>query len=100
MDFFQMLPAGPGRALLRGRSYGLPDGRREVRAARYLNGRINMAVQDEDNALTLSVQGGLRSSAYDAGFLCDKEVVVKGFHDWVRAQLPAAAFDPARGGAE
>ncbi|HEX9771151.1 MAG TPA: SRPBCC family protein, partial [Kiloniellales bacterium] len=45
-------------------------------------------VQDEDNALTLSVQGGLRSSAYDVGVLSDKEVVVKGFQDWVRARLP------------
>jgi phenylpropionate dioxygenase-like ring-hydroxylating dioxygenase large terminal subunit len=95
MDFFQILPAGPGRAVLRGRSYGLSDESREMRAARYLNLRINTAVQDEDNALTLSVQGGLRSSGYEVGLLSDKEVVVKGFHDWIRAQMPAGAFERA-----
>ena len=88
-----MLPAGPGRCLLRGRSYALPDERREMRAARYLSTRINRGVQDEDNVLTLSVQGGLRSGSYNAGLLSDKEVALKGFHDWIRAQLPANAFE-------
>jgi phenylpropionate dioxygenase-like ring-hydroxylating dioxygenase large terminal subunit len=95
MDFFQMLPAGPGQCVLRGRTYALPDGRRETRAARYLSYRINRQVQDEDNWLTHSVQGGLRSSAYDVGLLSDKEVVVKGFQDWIRAQLPAARLRTA-----
>jgi len=95
MDFFQFLPAGPGKCLLHGRTYALPDERRETRAARYLSHRINWRVQDEDNALTLSVQGGLRSSGYDVGLLSDKEVVVKGFQDWVRAQLPVASLRPA-----
>ena len=95
MDFFQFLPLGPGRCLLHGRTYALPDERREIRAARYLSSRINWRVQDEDNALTLSVQGGLRTSAYDVGLLSDKEVVVKGFHDWIRAQLPVAKLHRA-----
>ena len=95
MDFFQFVPLAPGRCLLRGRTYGLPDERRETRAARYLSHRINRRVQDEDNALTLSVQGGLRSSAYDVGVLSDKEVVVKGFQDWVRARLPVARLHQA-----
>ncbi len=95
MDFFQFLPVGPGKCLLHGRSYALPDERRETRAARYLSHRINWRVQDEDNALTLSVQAGLRSSAYDVGLLSDKEVVVKGFQDWVRFQLPVASAHAA-----
>jgi phenylpropionate dioxygenase-like ring-hydroxylating dioxygenase large terminal subunit len=73
MDFFQLVPLAPGECLLRGRTYALPDERRETRAARYLGSRINRRVQDEDNALTLSVQGGLG---------------VKGFQDWIRTQLP------------
>jgi phenylpropionate dioxygenase-like ring-hydroxylating dioxygenase large terminal subunit len=88
MDFFQLVPLAPGECLLRGRTYALPDERRETRAARYLGSRINRRVQDEDNALTLSVQGGLGSSAYDVGLLSDKEIVVKGFQDWIRTQLP------------
>ncbi len=95
MDFFQMLPTGPGQCVLRGRTYALPDDRRETRAARYLSFRINVQVQDEDNWLTHSVQGGLRSSAYDVGLLSDKEVAVKGFQDWIRAQLPVARLKAA-----
>ena len=95
MDFFQMVPVAPGQCLLRGRSYALPDERRETRAARYLSNRINWRVQDEDNELTLSVQGGLGSSAYEVGLLSDKEVVVKGFQDWIRARLPVGKLHTA-----
>jgi len=95
MDFFQLVPVAPGECLLRGRTYALPDERRETRAARYLSNRINWRVQDEDNALTLSVQGGLGSSAYDVGLLSDKEAVVKGFQDWIRAQLPVGKLHTA-----
>ena len=95
MDFFQLVPVAPGECLLRGRSYALPDERRETRAARYLSNRINWRVQDEDNALTLSVQGGLGSSAYDVGLLSEKEVVVKGFQDWIRDRLPVASLHKA-----
>jgi hypothetical protein len=41
------------------------------------------------------VQGGLRSSAYDVGLLSDKEVVVKGLHDWIRERLPVARLHRA-----
>jgi phenylpropionate dioxygenase-like ring-hydroxylating dioxygenase large terminal subunit/AcrR family transcriptional regulator len=95
MDFFQMVPVAPGECLLRGRTYALPDERRETRAARYLSHRINWRVQDEDNELTLSVQGGLRSSAYEVGLLSDKEVVVKGFQDWIRDKLPVGKLHTA-----
>ena len=95
MDFFQLVPVGPGECVLRGRTYALPDERRETRAARYLSNRINWRVQDEDNALTLSVQGGLGSSAYGVGLLSDKEVVVKGFQDWIRDRLPVAGLHKA-----
>jgi phenylpropionate dioxygenase-like ring-hydroxylating dioxygenase large terminal subunit len=95
MDFFQLVPVAPGECLLRGRTYALPDERREARAARYLSNRINWRVQDEDNALTLSVQGGLGSSAYDVGLLSDKEIVVKGFQDWIRTQLPVGKLHRA-----
>lgn len=89
MDFFQMIPLAAGRVMLRGRSYGLPDGRRETRAARYLSDRINMRVQAEDNLLTHSVQRGLATSAYEVGILSDKECLVKHFQDWIRERLPA-----------
>jgi phenylpropionate dioxygenase-like ring-hydroxylating dioxygenase large terminal subunit/AcrR family transcriptional regulator len=90
MDFFQMLPLAPGRMRLRGRSYALPGGDRASRAARYLGDRINIGVQDEDNALTGEVQKGLRSSGYSRGILSDKEVLVRHFQDWLRTRIPQA----------
>jgi phenylpropionate dioxygenase-like ring-hydroxylating dioxygenase large terminal subunit len=92
MDFLQVLPLGPGQCLLRSRSYGLPDDRREMRAARYLSDRLNAMIQREDNELTASVQGGLRSSAYGEGLLSRYEVVVGGFQRWIREQLPVAGL--------
>ncbi len=99
IDYFHVVPLGPGRVRLRSRSYGRPDGRREMRLARYLSVRINRQVQNEDNALTRSVQGGFASSAYTAGVLSEREVVVKGFQDWIRERLPVARLlkPPVRG---
>ncbi|MDH3242613.1 MAG: Rieske 2Fe-2S domain-containing protein, partial [Alphaproteobacteria bacterium] len=99
MDFFRVLPSAPGKALLCSRSYALPDERRETRAARYLNSRLNTAVQDEDNSLTLSVQQGLASSSYTTGVTSDTEVILNAFQDWVREALPVAGLDrvPAPG---
>ena len=59
LDFFQVLPAAAGRTRIRARSYGFPDDRREMRAARYLCTRLNSRVQAEDEVLTRSVQRGL-----------------------------------------
>ena len=97
LDFFHVVPLGPGRSVLRSRYYGYADASREARAIRYLNQRINSRVQNEDNDLTLSVQGGLQSSSYERGILSSKEVIVKGFQDWVRERVPAARLRRAPG---
>jgi len=94
VDFFHAVPEGPGRSRLRARAFVLPDGRREMRAARYLNQRINKAVQDEDVGLIESVQAGLSGSAYSVGLLSDKEASLAAFHAYVRQRLPEAA-EPA-----
>jgi phenylpropionate dioxygenase-like ring-hydroxylating dioxygenase large terminal subunit/AcrR family transcriptional regulator len=90
VDVFQVLPLGPGRLRLRERAYSLPDDGRVARAVRYLNLRLNRRVQHEDSRLTASVQGGLRSSAYRRGILSEKEIIVRGFQDWLRERLPVA----------
>ena len=95
MDTFQVIPVGPGKALLRSQAYALPDERRAAKAARYLSLRINTQVQDEDNVLTASVQRGLKSSGYSYGVLSDKEIVLKGFQDWLRARIPASRLAEA-----
>ncbi|MBF8292886.1 MAG: TetR family transcriptional regulator [Steroidobacteraceae bacterium] len=99
LDFFQILPLGPGRTLIRARSYGFPDDRREMKAARFLCARLNARVQAEDEVLTRSVQRGLSAGAYTQGILSDKEIVLAGFQDWIRARLPVTQLiqAPARG---
>lgn len=91
MGTFQVIPVSPGRSLLRYRNYRLPgqDNRRD-NAARWLNWRINGQVQSEDDSLVDSVQHGLTSSAYVAGILSEKEVIVHNFQNWVRRSIPAA----------
>jgi phenylpropionate dioxygenase-like ring-hydroxylating dioxygenase large terminal subunit/AcrR family transcriptional regulator len=88
MDFFHVQPLGAGRTLIRSRSFGFRDDRREMKAARYFCARLNGRVQAEDEILTESVQRGLASGAYSQGILSSKEVVLAGFQDWVRERLP------------
>jgi hypothetical protein len=90
MDFFRLLPAAPGKSVMVGRSYRLPGADRRLRAARFLNHRINVQVQREDDALIRSVQGGLASESYVSGLLSEKEVCLRQLHDMVRAALPVA----------
>jgi phenylpropionate dioxygenase-like ring-hydroxylating dioxygenase large terminal subunit len=99
MGYFHVLPLGAGRTLIRCRSYGFRDDRRETKAARYLCSRLNRRVQAEDEELTESVQRGLASGAYTQGILSSKEVVLAGFQDWVRERIPVAGLvgAPAKG---
>ncbi len=93
MDFFQVLPRGPGKCRIRGGVYGLPDTRREMRVLRYLNARINRQVQREDKELCYRVQRGLASSFYRPGPLSLHEVCVLQFHDGIRERIPATLSD-------
>jgi phenylpropionate dioxygenase-like ring-hydroxylating dioxygenase large terminal subunit len=88
MDFFQVLPRGPGKCTIRGGTYGLPDNRREMRALRYLGNRINMSVNKEDHDLCRRVQLGLASSVYRPGPLSTLEVCILQFHDLIRQRIP------------
>jgi phenylpropionate dioxygenase-like ring-hydroxylating dioxygenase large terminal subunit len=93
MDFFQVLPRGPGKCTIRGGTYGLPDDRREMRVLRYLNARINRQVQREDDDLCRRVQRGLASSFYTPGPLSTHEICVLQFHDMIRQRIPETLQD-------
>ena len=88
MDFFQVLPAGPGKCLVRGAVFGLPGASRELRAVRFLSGRINASVNAEDKWLCERVQRGLRSSSYQPGPLSLLESCMLEFHDLLRERIP------------
>ncbi|MEA2999346.1 MAG: hypothetical protein QOK17_1179 [Sphingomonadales bacterium] len=92
VDFMQFLPVSPTETLIREISYALPDTRREMRAARYLNWRINRRVNAEDTALIEGVQVGMASRAYTPGPLGDSEVCLKSFARKLRRLIPEANF--------
>ena len=90
MDFFQVTPNGPGRCIIRGGTFGLPDERREMRIVRYLNARINRDIQREDDFLCRRVQRGLASSSYEPGPLSRLESCMWAFQELVRERIPEA----------
>ncbi len=89
MDFFQVLPAGPGKCLIRGAVFGPPSATREMRAVRFLSGRINASVNNEDKWLCERVQRGLASSSYRPGPLSRLEGCMLEFHNLLRERIPA-----------
>ncbi len=95
----QFLPVSATETVIREISYGLPDERREMRAARYLNWRINRRVNAEDTELITRVQLGMQSPSYRAGPLGTSEVCLRSFASKLRAMIPQARFDrpPAAG---
>lgn len=99
VDFMQWLPVSPTECLIREISYVLPDDRREMRAARYLNWRINRQVNAEDTALITRVQQGMESRSFSIGPLSDKEVCLKNFCKRIREVIPEACLEqqPAAG---
>jgi phenylpropionate dioxygenase-like ring-hydroxylating dioxygenase large terminal subunit len=96
VDFMQFLPVSPTETLIREISYALPDAnmpekwRREMKAARYLNWRINRRVNAEDTALIEGVQAGMASRAWTPGPLGESEVCLRRFAAKLRRQIPEA----------
>jgi phenylpropionate dioxygenase-like ring-hydroxylating dioxygenase large terminal subunit len=95
MDFFQVLPDGPGRCIVRGGVYGLPGAGRELRAVRYLGQRINRQVNREDALLCARVQRGLASRSYTPGPLSELERWMHEFHELLRERIPETRLPSA-----
>jgi len=87
------LPVSATETLLREISYGLPDDRREMKAARYLNWRINRRVNAEDTELIARVQKGMESGSYEPGPLGLSEVCLRSFATRLRRMIPEARLE-------
>jgi phenylpropionate dioxygenase-like ring-hydroxylating dioxygenase large terminal subunit len=100
MDFFQVLPRGPGKCTIRYAIFAPPDDRREMRVLRLLSNRINASVNNEDRRLCERVQRGLASPSYTPGPLSTLERWMLEFHNLLRAAIPEARLPtaPARFG--
>jgi phenylpropionate dioxygenase-like ring-hydroxylating dioxygenase large terminal subunit len=93
VDFMQFLPISATKSVIREISYALPDDRREMKAARYLNWRINRRVNAEDTELITRVQLGMQTSSYAAGPLGTSEVCLRSFSKKLRRMIPEARLD-------
>lgn len=90
VDFMQWLPVSPTETLIREISYAVPDDRREMKAARYLNWRINRQVNAEDTWLISRVQDGMASESFTVGPLAETEVALRNFCRKIRGLIPEA----------
>ena len=99
VDFMQMIPISPTETSIREIAYAYPDDRRETRATRYLNWRINRRVSLEDKALIESVQAGMGSRSYSPGPLGHSEVSLRSFARRMREVIPESCLEhsPAAG---
>ena len=101
VDFMQFLPVSATETVIREISYALPDAilpehqRREMKAARYLNWRINRRVNEEDTVLIARVQEGMGSAHYIAGPLGTSEVSLRSFAQKLRRLIPEARLERA-----
>ena len=95
VDFMHFLPVGPTDTPDPRDQLCLPDARREMKAARYLNWRINRRVNAEDTTLITRVQQGMASQSFTMGPLSDKEVCLKHFCSRMRDLIPEARQEHA-----
>ena len=93
VDFMQFLPVSATETVIREISYAIPDDRREMKAARHLNWRINRRVNAEDTELISRVQLGMQSPSYKAGPLGTSEACLRSFAQKLRRLIPEARLD-------
>lgn len=99
VDFMHFVPVGPRETLIREIGYALPDAKipknrcREMKAARYLNWRINRRVNLEDTALIRRVQQGMESASYTPGPLGRSEVCLRSSAQKLRRLIPETRLE-------
>jgi phenylpropionate dioxygenase-like ring-hydroxylating dioxygenase large terminal subunit len=93
VDFMQFIPLTSKTTMLREVCYAWPDDRREMKAVRYLNWRINRRVNAEDTELITRVQEGMESPTYKAGPLGTSEVCLRSFAQKLRKMIPEARLE-------
>ncbi len=94
IDLYQVLPRTAETCSVRWPIFKPKDERREAKAVRYLNLRINRQVGNEDKELCERVQSGLNSHRFVQGPLSLMEVALKDFHDRIAERIPFVR-DPA-----
>ena len=91
----QFIPVSAHQTMIREIAYVHPNATREMKAARYLNWRINRQVNAEDTVLIEGVQQGMESSSYATGPLSPSEVCLISFGNRMRNLIPEANLERA-----
>ena len=86
--YYQEVPQSATQTVQRGMCYRRREESREMKAARYLSGRIDRDTADEDQMLMVWSCEATKSSAYDGVIFSDLEYGVKTYHDHLRRLLP------------
>lgn len=89
IDFMQFIPLNADRTLLREISYALPDARREMKAARYLNWRINRVVNLEDKDIIERTHAGMNAGVAP-GPIARDETGLRHFAERIRKAAPVS----------
>ena len=93
VEFYMTVPVSAGKSLMIGQCFGLQDDRRETRAARYLNQRINEQTMREDENLVLWLQESFATSVYPRDNLSTLEFGVAYFHRQLKVKLPVLGLE-------
>ena len=86
--YYQEVPQSAEQTVQRGMCYRRAKESREMKAARYLSGRIDRDTAEEDQMLMVWSCEATKSSAYAGVILSDLEYGVKTYHDHLRQLLP------------
>jgi phenylpropionate dioxygenase-like ring-hydroxylating dioxygenase large terminal subunit len=90
VQFYQEIPLGLNRTMIRGAVYRHASETRALRLARYLAQRIDLQTYREDVQLSEWSNESMKSRAFEGFHLSDLECGVKSHHDHIRAVLPVA----------
>jgi len=90
IEYYMTVPVSVNETRYIGQQFGLTDKRRETRAARYLNMRINGITDTEDESFVSDMQEGMRSSAFPEPTFSSTEIGVQHFHRKIQTYFPVA----------
>jgi TetR/AcrR family transcriptional repressor of bet genes len=91
----QILPAAPGRSILRSFDYAFRDYTASARALRYLARRLTPERRRLGIALAESVHQGIAAYGYDSATAESLGPAVGAFHDWMFARIPSFGLSKA-----
>ncbi len=95
--FYQEVPLKYNETQIRSAVYKRYNESRQLKALRFLSGRIDNSAVEEDNELSFWLNEAPRSSAYKGSIFSELEKGVRDYHDALRTILPVICLDEPPG---